>query len=54
MSASRARAWAASPAARVATAYFLLALDNAPDREKGRAHLPPRRRRRQLTEDDAA
>lgn len=42
------------PEARETTVDFLLAMVNAPDREKVRAHLPPRRRRRQLTEDDAA
>ena len=42
------------PEAREATADFLLAMVNVPDREKVRAHLPPRRRRRQLAEDDAA
>jgi DNA-binding MarR family transcriptional regulator len=40
--------------ARETTVDFLLAMVNAPDREKGRAHLPPRRRRRPLAEDDAA
>jgi DNA-binding MarR family transcriptional regulator len=42
------------PEAREATADFLLAMVNVSDREKVRAHLPPRRRRRQLAEDDAA